>query len=146
MSRQWLATGVVEAPVPVVFTALRTVGPAADAHPDPASNNAGADSDGVLRYQAPIGDPADTVTVEVDPNRHTLAVQGRWWYRGVYTVRECPRGSLIEYRVHNIATRARWAVPLMQHRLPHHMRRDLAALLQTIGRHLSCAAYPQPRH
>jgi hypothetical protein len=144
MSRQWLATGVVEAPVQVVFTALLTVGPAADAHPNPASNNADADSDGVLRYQAPIDNPAHTVTVEVDANQHILTVQGQWWYRGVYTVRECPRGSLIEYRVHNIATHTRWAVPLMQCRLPHHMRRDLAALLQTIGRHLNCAAYPSP--
>jgi hypothetical protein len=144
VSRQWLATGVVQAPVDVVFAALLTVGPAAVTHHDPHDTKARADSDGVLRYQAPIGDPAHPVTVEVDQHRHTLAVQGHWWYRGVYTVRECPRGSLVEYRVHNVATRGRWAVPLMQHRLPHHMRRDLAALLQTIGRHLDCPAHPTP--
>src|SRR5439155_3722729 len=143
MSRPWLATGVVEAPVHAVFAALLAVGPAPIARHDPARNtDAHADSDGVLRYPAPIGDPAYTVTVEVDPNRHTLAIQGHWWYRGVYTVRECPRGSLVEYRVHNIATRGRWAVPLMQRRLPHHMRRDLTALLQTIGRHLDCPHTP----
>lgn len=139
MSRQWLATGVVEAPVHAVFTALLAVGPAAH------NTNAHADPDGVLRYQAPIGDPAHTITVEVDQHRHTLAIQGRWWYRGVYAVRECPRGSLIEYRVHNIATQGRWAVPLMQRRLPHQMRRDLAALLQAIGRHLNRPAYPSPQ-
>ena len=144
MSRQWLATGVVENPVDVVFAALLTVGPATGAHHDPHDTNSRADSDGVLRYQAPICDPAYTVTVEVDQHRHTLAVQGQWWYRGVYTVRECPRGSLVEYRVHNVATRGRWAVPMMQRRLPHHIRRDLAALLQTIGRHLDCPAYPNP--
>ena len=69
-------------------------------------------------------------------------VSSHWWYRGVYTVREDPRGSLVEYRVHNIATRGRWAVPLMQRRLPRDMRRDLATLLQTIGQHLDCPAYP----
>jgi hypothetical protein len=142
MSRQWLATGVVEAPVHAVFTALLAVGPVPGAGHDPAHNaNARADSDGVLRYQAPIGDPAHTVTVEVHQHRRTLAVQGHWWYRGVYTAREYPPGSLVEYRVHNVAARGRWLVPLMQRRLPHHMRRDLAALLQTIGRHLDCPAY-----
>jgi hypothetical protein len=139
MSRRWSATGVVEAPVDAVFAALLAVGPVAG--PDPAVT---ADPDGVQRYHAPIGDPAYTAAVEVDPDRHTLAVQGHWWYRGVYTVRECPRGSLIEYRVHNIATRGRWVVPLMQRRLPHQLRRDLAALLHTIGRHLHRPAYPGP--
>jgi hypothetical protein len=142
MSRQWLATGVVEAPVHSVFAALLVVGPVPGTHHNHA--DARADSDGVLRYQAPIGDPAHTVTVEVDQHRYTLAIQGHWWYRGVYTVRECPRGSLVEYRVHNVATHGRWAVPLMQRRLPHHMRRDLAALLQIIGRHLDRPAYPSP--
>jgi hypothetical protein len=145
MRRRWLATGVVEAPVPAVFAALLAVGPAAGARHDPARHtSAHPDPGGILRYPAPIGDPAYTATVEVDPNRHMLAIQGRWWYRGVYTVRECPHGSLVEYRVHNIATRGRWAVPLMQRSLPHHMRRDLAALLQTIGQHLGRPAYPSP--
>jgi hypothetical protein len=85
MSRRWLTTGVVEAPVHTVFSALLAVGPAAGAHDD----------------------PAHPVTVEVDRSRHALAVQGRWWYRGVYAVRECPRGSRVEYRVHNVATRGR---------------------------------------
>jgi len=112
MSRPWLAIGVVEAPVGDAFDALLAVGP--------GSTDAGS-------Y---------TPTVEVDRTRHTLAVQGHWWYRGVYTVREHPRGSLVEYRVHNIANRGRWMVPLMQRRLPDQMRRDLADLLQRIARHL----------
>jgi hypothetical protein len=143
MSRQWLATGVVEAPVNAVFAALLAVGPVAGAHHNPAHNtNASEDSDAVLRYQTPIGNPPHTATIEVDQKRHTLAIQGHWWYRGVYTVREDPRGSLIEYRVYNIATLGRWAVPLMQRRLPHDMRRDLATLLQTIARHLDRPAHP----
>src|SRR5262249_20565011 len=120
MSRQWLASGVVEAPVPAAFAALLAVGPAADAHPDPAHQ----------------------ITVEVDQNRHTLAVQGRWGDPGAHSVPQCPRGRPVEYRVSNVARRGRWAVPLMQRRLPDDMRRDLAALLETIGRHLGCPAYP----
>ena len=125
ISRRWLATGVVEAPVHAVFTALLAVGPV------PGAERVPTDSHGV--------------TVEVDQPRHTLTVQGNWWYRGVYAVRESPRGSLVEYRVHNVAVRGRWAVPLMQLRLPHHMRRDLTVLLQAIGRHLDCRAYPVER-
>ena len=117
MSRPWLATGVVEAPVDAVFAALLASGP---------------------------GDSGYVAAIEVDPKEHSLAVQGNWWYRGVYTVRACPQGSLIEYRVHNAASRGRWAVPLMQRRLPRQMDRDLAALLQIIGRHLGRPAYPNP--
>jgi polyketide cyclase/dehydrase/lipid transport protein len=144
MSRPWLASGLVEAPVDMVFAALLAVGPVADAHPDPASGNTGVDPGGMRRYRATIGDAATTITVEVDPDRHILAVQGNWWYRGVYTVSERPPGSLIEYRVHNIAARGRWAVPLMQHRLPDQMRRNLDALLRAIGRHLNRRAYLKP--
>src|SRR5207248_3328831 len=101
MSRQWFAAGVVEAPVNAVFAALLAAGPAADAHHNPAHNtNASGDSDAILRYQAPIGSPPYTATVEVDQKRHTLAIQGHWWYRGVYTVREDPRGSLVRSEEH----------------------------------------------
>ena len=120
---RWLATGVVEAPVGAVFTALLAVGPAG-----------GADR----------SEPRYAPTVEVDETRHTLAVQGHWWYRGVYTVHEDPVGSRLEYRVHNIATHLRWAVPLTQRGLPQQMHRDLTRLLHTIGRQLNCAAYLIP--
>jgi len=144
MSRPWLATGVVEAPVDAVFAALLAFGPAAGTQHNSPSAATGADADRVLRYRAPVGDSGYVAAIEVDPKEHSLAVQGNWWYRGVYTVRACPRGSLIEYRVHNVAPRGRWAVPLMQRRLPRQMDRDLAALLQTIGRHLDRPAYPNP--
>jgi hypothetical protein len=143
MSRPWLATGVVEAPVDAVFAALLASGPVGRQHNLPGTAT-GADNDRVLRYRAPVGDSGYVAAIEVDPKEHSLAVQGNWWYRGVYTVRACPQGSLIEYRVHNAASRGRWAVPLMQRRLPRQMDRDLAALLQTIGRHLDRPAYPNP--
>jgi hypothetical protein len=144
MSRPWSATGVVEAPVHAVFAALLAVGPTTGAHHHPADNTTRGDPNGVLRYQASIGERAYTVTVEVDQTSHTLAVQGHWWYRGVYSVRECARGSLVEYHVHNVATHGRWVVPLMQRRLSHRISRDLADLLQNIGKHLDRPAYPSP--
>jgi hypothetical protein len=144
MSRHWSANAIVEARVPNVFAALLAVGPTSDAHSDPTADSPGVDSDGLRRYRPTGGDPATTVTVEVDPGRHTLVVQGNWWYRGVYTVIERPHGCLIEYRVYNVATRAQWAVPVMQYRLPGRMRRDLDALAQAIGRYLNCRAYLDP--
>jgi len=136
MSRPWLTTGVVEAPVDAVFAALLAVGPAAGTEHNTPDAGTGTDGDQILRYRAAVGGSGYLATIEVDPKKHSLAVQGNWWYRGVYTVRACPSGSLIEYRVHNVAVRGRWVVPLMQRRLPQQMDRDLAALLQTIGRHL----------
>lgn len=141
MSRRWVAAGVVEAPPDVVFTALLDVGPTAGARPKPDTRT---DSGGVQRYQASIGEPASTVTIEVDSHGHSLAVQGNWWYRGVYTVHLCPAGSRLKYRVHNVATHLRWAVPLMQRHLPQQMHHDLTALLQTIGHHLNRPAYLNP--
>jgi len=141
MSRPWRAGGVVEAPAAVVFRTLLDVGPTAGARRQPETVT---DTDGIQRYQASVGEPGSTITVEVDQRRHMLAVQGNWWYRGVYTVHPRPGGSWLEYRVHNVATHLRWAVPLMQRRLPQEMRRDLTTLLHTIGRHLDCAAYLSP--
>ena len=50
------------------------------------------------------------VSVTVDPDSHTVAQQGEWWYRGVYQVEPDPRGTVVELRVLNVAPRARWAV------------------------------------
>jgi len=50
------------------------------------------------------------VAVTVDPASHTIAQQGEWWYRGVYQVEPDQRGSRVEFRILNVAPRARWAV------------------------------------
>jgi hypothetical protein len=74
MSRQWLAIGVVEAPVQAVFTALLAVGPVPGAGYDPAHNaNAPADSDGVLRYQA-----HRSVTPPTPSPSRCTSIDARW--------------------------------------------------------------------
>ena len=50
--------------------------------------------------------------IEVDHDRRLVAVQGGWWYRGEYQVDPTDDGSQLTHRVRNIASRARWAVPL----------------------------------
>jgi hypothetical protein len=143
MSPRWAVAGVVEAPADQVFARVCAIGPAGDGQlagpPDPGATTG---TDGVRRSTAPIGRPPQTtVTVEVDPTRRTLAVQGHWWYRGVHTVTPHPRGSLVDYRVHNVASWGRRMVPLMQWRQPTRMRRDLDELLRMLGEQLGCAAY-----
>jgi len=142
--RRWRATGVVEAPVDEVFEQLLTAGiipPGADRA---TARSAAVDADGRERFRAPIGDPPVTsVDVEIDRTARTLAVQGHWWYRGVYAVQPHPRGSRIVYQVHNIAPNAsRWVVPLMQFRLASQMRGELDQLLHTIGARLGGASDP----
>jgi len=44
---------------------------------------------------------------------NVLAFQGEWWYRGEYTLDPRGQGTQVTYRVYNVATRARWAVPLI---------------------------------
>ena len=143
MSLRWAVAGLVEAPADQVFANICAIGPPGSGQlTRPPSPDATTDTDGVRRYTAPIGHPPmTTVTVEVDPTRRTLALQGHWWYRGVHTVTPHPRGSLLDYRVHNVASWGRWTVPLMQWRLPWRMHRDLDQLLQVLGEQLGCAAY-----
>jgi hypothetical protein len=121
MSPRWAVAGVVEAPADQVFARVCAIGPAGGgqlAGPMDPGTTSGTGTDGLRRYTAAIGQPpVTTVTVEVDPARRTLAVQGRWWYRGVHTVTPHPRGgSLVDDRVHNAASWGRWMVPLMQWR------------------------------
>jgi hypothetical protein len=145
MSRRWLTTGVVEAPVHDVFAALLAVGPTEGTYHSPLDGtDTGGSPDGIVHYSVAAGDAAYTVAVEVDHTRHMLSVQGHWWYRGVYTVSGDRRGSLLEYRVSNIATRGRWMVPIMQRDLPRRMRRDLGTLLRAIGRYLDRPTYLNP--
>jgi hypothetical protein len=54
------------------------------------------------------------VRAEADPVGRSLVVSGQWRYRGQYTVRAAEGGSLLQYRMDNVAPRAtRWLVPLV---------------------------------
>ncbi|MEV0582674.1 hypothetical protein [Nonomuraea sp. NPDC050310] len=41
-----------------------------------------------------------------------LSVQGGWWYRGEWHAEPYGTGTLVVHRVYNVATVARWGVPL----------------------------------
>jgi hypothetical protein len=131
----WTVSGMVAAPVAQVWAVLLASTPLLS----PADKQAAARAAGPEPFIAACAQPGGG-RVEVDPRRHRLAVQGEWWYRGEYTVEPHPRGSLVVYRVYNIAPGAGWwAAQLVQG--PGHartMRAHLQELLQGIGDHLRC--------
>ena len=132
---QWTVAGIVAAPVDQVWATLLAGTPLLS----PADKQAAARAVGPEPFVATSAQPGGG-RVEVDPRQHRLAVQGEWWYRGEYTVEPHPRGSLVVYRVYNIAPGAGWWVAQLVQGPGHArtMRGHLHDLLQGIGDHLRC--------
>ena len=131
----WTVAGTVAAPVAQVWDTLLAGTPLLS----PADKQAAARAAGPEPFVAASAQPGEG-RVEVDTRGHRLTVQGEWWYRGEYTVEPHPRGSLVVYRVYNIAPGAGWwAAQLVQG--PGHartMRGHLHDLLRIIGDQLRC--------
>lgn len=134
----WEVSGAVEASVDKVWAALLATHPrltlAVRSEIDRARSNA--------PYKTIVGTPGEgRITIEVDKKQHTLALQGEWWYRGVYAVEADDAGSLVTYSVYNVAPGVgHWAAQLVQG--PQHartMKDDLTKLLKAIGARLGCA-------
>jgi hypothetical protein len=83
--------------------------------------------------------------VEESAGRTVFSHQGGWWYRGETTVEPDPLGVRITYRVFNVATRLRWAVPLAN-RFFSGAREEyadgFAAGLRRLGDDLGVSAHP----
>lgn len=80
-------------------------------------------------------------TIEVDHAGRAIAYQGGWWYRGEYALSPTDASTRIVHRVHNVATRARWAVPLANRMFigfPAQVRARFAETLQRLGTELAC--------
>jgi hypothetical protein len=71
-----------------------------------------APPDSVLARVIDVVRDAGGGRIEVDHDRRLVAVQGGWWYCGEYQVDPTDNGTQLTHRVRNIASRARWAVPL----------------------------------
>jgi hypothetical protein len=133
----WTVSGIVEAPVeqvwPLVLDGFRSTGIDMDA----VENYRGSQP-----YVTHIGKPGNgKITVEVDKAQHSIATQGEWWYRGVYSVTPHPRGSLVTYNVYNIAPgighlAAQW---FQGRENAGKMKGQLQSSLDAIGRQLGCA-------
>ena len=135
---QWVVSGVVEAPVEKVWQALL----------DSNDYLTAADRQTIARdgkLTTTIGKPSQgKITIEVDAKQHSIATQGEWWYRGVQSVEPHARGSLLTYRVYNIAPGIGWwAAQLVQGREHARVMQDtLQASLEAIGKKLGVAVAP----
>jgi hypothetical protein len=70
--------------------------------------------------------------VSVDTERRTVTVTGHWWYQGTYAIESDPHGTLVTYRVRNVATRARLLAFLDKPSYAQRMRRELASRLRAL--------------
>ncbi|MEP6987209.1 MAG: hypothetical protein ABI970_16500 [Chloroflexota bacterium] len=135
----WTVSGVVEAPVekvwPLLLDSFSSVG---------VDRKAVESYSGQQPYVIYIGKPGNgKITVEVDKVKHSILIQGEWWYRGVHTVTPHLRGSLITYNVYNIAPGIGWwAAQWVQGREnARGMKGQLQAGLDAIGKQLGCAVF-----
>lgn len=137
---------VVEAPCGVVAALLTTVnvGPVG---PDNAFFLAvGPDPELWLRggpneFRAAIAGKPHGIRVEVDRAQAMLAVEGKWWFRAECRVLPHPKGARMTQQVFNIATSARWLVPMVARGVEGKQRMSMQRLLDRISRHLDCPAY-----
>jgi hypothetical protein len=88
-----------------------------------------------------VAPAAPGVTVAVDHAAGTLSVQGGWWYRGETSVRQHPRGTLVTYRILDIAPQGRWATWLVSRRPLRDAPGLFATGLAATGRRLGVPAY-----
>jgi hypothetical protein len=78
----------------------------------------------------------DALTIE---EAHlTTTLSGHWWYQGVHTVRPHPKGSLVTYKVNNIARVARTLAFLQRPFYVKQMRQEFEQMLYQIGSQLGC--------
>ena len=83
-----------------------------------------------------------TITVTLDRAARSVTQQGEWWYRGVSSVEPDDRGSLVLYRIFNVAPGHRWAVRFVSRGPLAAAPTAFAKLLGGLGEQLDCAAYP----
>ena len=83
-----------------------------------------------------------TITVTVDRAARSVTQQGEWWYRGVTSVEPDERGSLVLYRIFNVAPGHRWAVRFVSRGPLAAAPTAFAKVLGGLGEQLDCAAYP----
>jgi hypothetical protein len=139
---QWTVSGIVEAPVDQVWTALLkgdfVLSPEIRARIAHASRTESAP----LRVSLPSA-ASNTLNVEIDPPRHTFAIAGQWWYRGVYTVNPHPQGSCLSYNIYNIAPGVSWwlAQAVQGPQTARGMDQQFRQLLDALGKQLGCKAY-----
>ena len=69
----------------------------------------------------------------------TITLSGHWWYQGVHTVHSHTKGSLVTYKVNNIARVARTLAFLQRPLYVKQMRQEFEQMLRQIGSQPGCS-------
>lgn len=65
-----------------------------------------------------------------------VRIQGQWWYRGEYTFDAHPEGTLMTYRIYNLARLPDLVIKMWQHSLLRRQQDGAEALAQTLSNRL----------
>jgi hypothetical protein len=76
--------------------------------------------------------------LSIDKAHRSVTLTGHWWHRGTHTVDSHPHGSLVTYRVSNIARVARTLAVVQRPLYAKEMRCDFELMLSLIGGHDGC--------
>ena len=137
---QWSASGTLAAPLESVWEALRET--SLMLSPQQRSELAQQKIAGLKTMRTTLGSHHEgRIHLEVDSQEHCIAIQGEWWYRGVYRLAPYTGGCQLVYEVYNVAPgMSRWAAQLVQG--PQHartMRAHLQSILRALGDQLACS-------
>ena len=102
-------------------------------------------TDGEIEETGPGGDfvvvrDGSRITVTVDRDARSVALQGEWWYRGVTSVEPDPSGSRVVHRIFNVAPGHGWAVRFVSRGPLHAAPRVFAGQVHRLGEILGVPA------
>ena len=140
----WEVSGVVDAPPGRVWRSLlnNTTGLS------DVDRRAIARHEGSQPYVTHSSSEAGELSIEVAEQKRTVTTEGGWWYQGTFSVEPYEEGgSLVLYRVENVATGAGWWIARLVQGLNYtrEMEQDLQEILDAIERELGVPARPLER-
>ncbi|XVU24852.1 hypothetical protein ACQPZJ_47905 [Actinoplanes sp. CA-054009] len=81
------------------------------------------------------------ISVAIDRQSRSVTIEGAWWYRGVTSVEPDDRGSLVRFRMFNIAEGTGWAVRFVSRGPINAAPRKFADTLTRLGAELNARAW-----
>ncbi|MEV4347968.1 hypothetical protein AB0J83_26225 [Actinoplanes sp. NPDC049596] len=136
MSELLTLRGVVEAPPEAVAAVLLDVRPGGRS---PIAVT-GTIEETDVGDQFEVVQEGGKVSVTVDRAARSVTLEGAWWYRGVHSVEPYEQGSLVRFRIFNIAAGHGWAVRFVSRGPLNSAPRSFAETIERLGLELGAPA------
>lgn len=101
-----------------------------------------------LKKEDDIIQAINTQHFEVNANKRSITIRGKFWYERVFYATPIGNSTLITYRVNNIVDKSKilsvlskWIIPIWQFNISKRMRNHLHGFIQQIGMQLRCHAH-----